>query len=88
MTAEIYRMAEAGFVLTSQRDYARMDCRVDSEGRCWFLEVTPNPEVRPGKGSFAVAARAAGTTFAEVMALVVDPRAPDWRPPSPQRQDL
>lgn len=81
VTAEIYRMAKAGFTLTGQRDYARLDCRVDSDGKCWFLEVTPNPEVRPGKGSFAVAARAADTTFAAVLALIVDRRAPDWRPP-------
>jgi D-alanine-D-alanine ligase len=82
VTAEIYRMAKAGFTLTSQRDYARLDCRVDADGRIWFLEVTPNPEVRPGKGSFAVAARAMEITFADVLAHIVDRRAPDWRPPS------
>ncbi|MFC5789575.1 hypothetical protein ACFPPE_06880, partial [Agromyces tardus] len=35
VVSEIYRMAEAGFTLTSQRDYARLDCRVDSAGKCW-----------------------------------------------------
>ncbi|MEU1204648.1 hypothetical protein [Nocardia sp. NPDC005825] len=82
VVGEIYRMACAGFTLTSQRDYARLDCRVDSAGRVWFLEMTPNPEVRPGKASFAVAAGYAGTTFADVMALVIDRKAPQWRPPS------
>lgn len=74
--AEIYSMARAAFILTEQRDYARLDCRLDSSGRAWFLEVTPNPEVRPGKASFAVAAALAGTTFSEVMAAIVDRRAP------------
>jgi D-alanine-D-alanine ligase len=81
--AEIYAMAEAGFTLTAQRDYARLDCRVDSEGRCWFLEMTANPEVRPGKASFAVAARASNTTFADVLSLIVNRGVPDWRPGSP-----
>ena len=79
VTAEIYAMAEAGFTLTSQRDYARLDCRVDAQGRCWFLEITANPEVRPGKASFAVSARTAGTTFADVLSMIVHRRSPDWR---------
>lgn len=78
--AEIYEMAKTAFTLTAQRDYARLDCRVDADGRCWFLEMTPNPEVRPGKAAFAVAARTANTTFADVLALIVSRRAPDWRP--------
>jgi D-alanine-D-alanine ligase len=81
VTAQIYSMAETAFTLTSQRDYARLDCRVDSNGTCWFLEMTSNPEVRPGKGSFAVAARAAGISFPDVLALIVDRKTPDWRPP-------
>ncbi len=80
VTSEIYRMAEAGFRVTSQRDWARVDCRVDSAGHCWFLEVTPNPEVSPGKGSFTVSGGAAGMTFADVLAHIVDRRAPGWRP--------
>lgn len=80
VTAEIYAMAETAFTLTEQRDYARLDCRVDPDGVCWFFEMTPNPEVRPGKASFAVSARSAGTTFCDVLALIVNRRAPDWRP--------
>lgn len=79
--SEVYRMAAAVFTLTSQRDYARLDCRVDPEGRCWFLEVTANPEVRPGKASFAVAARSAGISFPDFLSLMVDRSAPNWRPP-------
>jgi D-alanine-D-alanine ligase len=81
--AEIYAMAETAFTVTEQRDYARLDCRVDSDGVCWFLEMTANPEVRPGKASFAVSARAAGTTFAEILALIVNRGTPDWRPRLP-----
>lgn len=79
LTAEIYTMAETAFMLTAQRDYARLDCRVDSEGVCWFLEMTANPEVRPGKASFAVSAREAKMNFADVLALIVARGTPDWR---------
>lgn len=78
--AEVYEMAETAFRLTSQRDYARLDCRIDSDGICWFLEMTPNPEVRPGKASFATSARTAGTTFADVLGLIVNRETPAWRP--------
>lgn len=83
VTAGVYDMAMTAFTLLSQRDYARLDCRVDSDGRCWFLEVTPNPEVRPGKASFAVSASAAGISFADLLWLIVRREAPEWRPTLP-----
>jgi len=80
---QVYDMASTAFTVLSQRDYARLDCRVDSEGGCWFLEVTPNPEVRPGKASFAVSARTAGISFADLLGLIVRREAPEWRPTLP-----
>lgn len=43
VSATLYRMAATAFTLASQRDYARLDYRVDANGDCWFLEMTLTP---------------------------------------------
>lgn len=39
--------SETAFVVTDCCDYARMDYRIDSEGRIYFLEVNYNPGIGP-----------------------------------------
>jgi len=41
------------------RDYARVDCRVDSEGNIWVLEINVNPDISSDAG-FMIAANYAG----------------------------
>lgn len=70
-----YDMAVAAFRVTHQRDYARMDCRVSPDGRCWFLEMNANPQLGTGKGSFAVSGRSVGLEVGEIVKLVLDDEA-------------
>lgn len=52
------------------RDYARMDFRLDEEGRLFILEVNANPDLSPLAG-FPAALTAAGIPFADFVAAMV-----------------
>lgn len=73
-------MAVTAFRITGQRDYARLDCRVRPDGRCFFLEINTNPQLALGKASFAVSAAAAGMELGEVFRSIVDDEMPPWGP--------
>jgi len=71
LRAELYRMAEAAFRFTDQRDYSRVDCRVTPDGRCYFIEVNANPQLGLDKASFAVSAGVAGLEVGQVFRAIV-----------------
>jgi D-alanine-D-alanine ligase len=52
------------------RGWARVDFRVDADGRPWILEVNANPCLAPDAG-FAAAVARAGMRSAEAMARIL-----------------
>lgn len=52
------------------RDYARVDMRIDAEGRPFVLDVNPNPDISPGDG-FVAALQAAGIDFADFVGILL-----------------
>jgi D-alanine-D-alanine ligase len=74
----LYDMALNAFAITEQRDYARLDCRVSPDGRCWFLEMNANPQLSLGKGSIAVSADAIGLAVGEVVQSIINDQSPDY----------
>ncbi|MHB8910454.1 MAG: D-alanine--D-alanine ligase family protein [Syntrophales bacterium] len=56
--------------LFNLRGYARVDFRVDREGRPWILEVNANPCLSPDAG-FSAATLRAGLTFPEVLGRII-----------------
>lgn len=57
--------------LFGMRGYARVDFRVDRQGRPMILEINPNPSLDPVAG-FAAAAKDAGLSYQELIALILE----------------
>lgn len=53
------------------RDYARIDMRLDRDNKLYVLEVNPNPDLTRGV-AFMASAEAAGISFGDALALIVD----------------
>lgn len=65
-------MAKACWDLFGLRGYARVDCRVDADGRPWVLEVNINPCISPDAGFAAAAARAGLDLTATIRRILAD----------------
>jgi D-alanine-D-alanine ligase len=63
-------LAKACWTLFGLRGYARVDFRVDAQGRPWILEINANPCLSPDAGFVAAAARA-GITFDQLIQRIV-----------------
>jgi D-alanine-D-alanine ligase len=50
--------------------YARLDYRLDGEGRLWFLEANPNPDIARDE-EFASAAAASGIPYEELLEQLI-----------------
>ncbi|MFO1008982.1 MAG: ATP-grasp domain-containing protein [Planctomycetota bacterium] len=46
--------------------YARIDLRLDAEGRAWVLEANPNPDLTPGE-DFPESAKSVGLNYAQLV---------------------
>ncbi len=68
--AQIVKIARTAFKLIGCRGYARVDMRLDSEGKLNVLEVNPNPDISPDTGA-ARQASAAGLTYNQFIEKIV-----------------
>ena len=73
---ELEKLAKSCWDLFNLAGYARVDFRVDAEGRPTILEVNVNPCLNPDAG-FAAAAAAAGLSYRDLIGRIIDaaPRA-------------
>jgi len=65
------QIARTMFGLLGCRDMARVDLRVDRQGRPWFLEINPLPSFDP-QGSVGLLAEHMGTTYAALIGRILD----------------
>ncbi len=68
---EIEDMARRAFKALGCRDYARIDFRLDRQGRPYILEVNALPNLMPNSSSFAIMARQAGLAFTDLISEIV-----------------
>lgn len=66
LVAACERIARDTWDAHGLRDYARVDLRVDREGRPWVIDVNPNPDISPDAG-VARSAAAGGMSYIELV---------------------
>lgn len=71
MQRRVEHTAMKVFKLFGCRDYARVDMRIDRDGKIYVLEVNPNPDISPESG-MARAIRVQGMTYAEFVGTVLE----------------
>ncbi|MHB8770251.1 MAG: D-alanine--D-alanine ligase family protein [Syntrophales bacterium] len=70
LIAQLKELALKCWQCFNLRGYARVDFRIDREGRPWILEVNANPCLSPDAG-FSAATQRAGLPFAEVLRRII-----------------
>ena len=68
---EARRVALEAWRQVGGKGYARVDMRVDSDGRPWILEVNANPDIAPDAG-LAGMARVAGVEYGALMRQICE----------------
>lgn len=71
MQKRVEHLAIKAFKLFGCRDYARVDMRIDRDGKIYILEVNPNPDISPPSG-MARAIRIQGMTYSEFIGKVIE----------------
>ena len=71
LDARARQAALAVFEAIGCRDVARLDFRVDGQGRLWFLEINPLPSFDP-EGTFGLLAESMELTYAHLIGRVLD----------------
>jgi lysine 2,3-aminomutase len=69
--SEIVRLARTAFHALGCRDLARLDFRMDGEGRLHFIECNPLPGLTPRWSDFVVMAAAGGVDYQALIRQVV-----------------
>ncbi len=67
----VEHIAIKAFKIFECRDYARVDIRIDRDGKIYVLEVNPNPDISPQSG-MARAIKAQGMTYVEFIKVLLE----------------
>jgi len=70
---ELKRVARGVFTVLGCRDVARVDLRLDAQGRVHFIEINPLPGLTPGFSDLCVIAEAAGMDHRALIGEILAP---------------
>jgi D-alanine-D-alanine ligase len=68
---EIQHLCKRAYRALELSGYARIDLRLDTEGKPWILEANPNPQIARGE-DFAASAEKAGMTYEAVLQRIIN----------------
>ena len=71
--AQIVEVARLAWEALGCRDVARVDVRLDAEGRACFIECNPLPGLTPGWSDLCLIAQAAEMSYPELIAEILSP---------------
>jgi D-alanine-D-alanine ligase len=71
MQKRVEHLAVRAFNLFGCRDYARVDMRIDRDGKIYILEVNPNPDISPQSGMNR-ALKVRGMTYEEFVGRLLE----------------
>jgi D-alanine-D-alanine ligase len=71
MKKKVEETALKVFKLFGCRDYARVDLRIDRDGKVYVLEVNPNPDISPQSGMNR-ALKVQGVAFEEFVRNLIE----------------
>ncbi len=77
---EIQHLCKRAYRALELSGYARIDLRLDNEGRMWVLEANPNPQIAKGE-DFAASAEKAGMTYEALLQRIIN-LGMRWQPES------
>lgn len=73
LRSELTRVAKASFAALGCRDIARVDLRLDAQGRVHFIECNPLPGMAPNFSDLCVMAKSEGTEYEALVAEILAP---------------
>jgi D-alanine-D-alanine ligase len=88
LDAELGRVARGAFSVLGCRDVARVDLRLDGQGRVHFIECNPLPGLSPGFSDFCFIAQAAGLDYRTLIGEILAPCIRRWREQRKGRRNL
>ena len=68
---QIQHLCKRTFRALELSGYARIDLRLDAEGRVWVIEANPNPQIARGE-DFAASAENAGVSYESLIQRIVN----------------
>jgi len=77
---QVQHLCKRAFRALELSGYARIDLRLDAEGRVWVLEANPNPQVARGE-DFAASAEKVGVSYEQLMQRILN-LGMRWQPES------
>lgn len=86
LDAELRRVARGIFSILGCRDVARVDLRLDGQGRVQFIECNPLPGLSPGFSDFCFIAQAAGLDYRTLIGEILAPCIRRWREQQKERR--
>ncbi len=85
---QLEKAAKTAYRALGCRDVARLDFRLDAQDKVHFIECNPLPGLSPGFSDLCVIAEAAGMTYRDLVAEILNPAVRRWKQTRKEQRSL